>query len=213
MLKQIPDNPPTYCNCHRNTKLDKFGDHLMTCSKSSSYWNIRHNNLVKTFSQLASSAGICNRIEPMRSLPDEDGSQKRPDLVLYQSEIHNHSNVSIDISVTHPVSNHKSATVGSSMSRRSQEKIKKYQSVCDQQGNMMFQPFIFETYGRWNDQVDIFIKKCCQLISEKTGNPYSLVKHRWTTKISSTLQNSNSYFYNRFYNMIRESNEEDCYLE
>jgi hypothetical protein len=202
-VPQIPSHPKIYCNCFKKSLLDTRGNHLMTCVKNSCYRNIRHNNLVKVFSELASAAGICNRIEPQRSLPDPVSlSQKRPDIILYQSDIHNRSNVSIDVSITHPIGDHHSISVESSISRRSQEKLRKYMPSCQAQGNMAFEPFILDTFGRFNDNVDLFIKKCSQVIAEKTFKPYSLIKHRWVTKISSVLQNSNSYFFNHYYHLI-----------
>ena len=112
--------------------------------------------------------------------------------------IHKGATVAIDVSVTHPVSERLSTSEGAAMNVRAKEKIRKYQSGCNNQ-KMSFEPFIFETYGRFNDEVDKFIKKACQLIAEKQFKHYSDVKHKWTSKISLILQRANTYFITNYF--------------
>jgi hypothetical protein len=154
---------PWYCNCHRRQLIDIHGDHLMCCSKSTYLLNIRHNGLVQALSRLASEAGIYNRVEPNRSLSSDNGSQKRPDIILYNSPIHGGSNVALDISIIHPVSLHHSTKPCSALNKRSSAKINMYQQSC-RINNMKFLPMTFESFGRFNDDVDQLIKKCCVLI-------------------------------------------------
>jgi hypothetical protein len=164
--------------------------------------------LVRAISKLASEAGVYNRVEPRRSFNDD--SNKRPDILLYNSHLHQGATVAIDVSITHPVSSRLSLTPGSAMHRRESDKKKKYSEICNLQ-KIDFQGFIFETYGRFNDNVDKFIKRCCQEISMTKGKTYSVLKHQWVTKISAILQSANASFVTKGYRRLLgdEDNEDD----
>jgi hypothetical protein len=152
---------------------------------------MRHDAIVRCLAQLASEARICKAVEPRRCF--HDTSDKRPDIILYNSHLHKGATLAIDVSITHPVSPNHSAIPGSALKRREMEKQRKYADLCRNQ-KIEFQGFIFETYGRFSKNVDNFIKVCCKEIADIRGADYPTLKHQWVTRISATLQRANSYF-------------------
>jgi hypothetical protein len=109
-LPHFPQHLSFSCDCYRNTSVDEFGDHLLTCSKITYLICARHHALVRLISKMASSAGVFNRVEPRRALRDD--SDKRPDKIFYNSHLHRGATVAIDVSITHPVSIHLPAKPG-----------------------------------------------------------------------------------------------------
>ena len=137
---------------------------------------------------------------------------KRPDFILYNSCINNGATVAIDVSITHPVADYLPARPSAALDRREQDKKKKYETLCSAQ-KMEFQGFIFETYGRFSSNTDIFIKNCCQKISLSTGKQYHTLKHQWVTRISAILQSSNSYFITNGYKRLMNNNNHDSDID
>lgn len=197
---------PVHCDCRRNMPLDQHGDHLFTCNKNTELWYIRHDAMVNCFAQLASEARISHVVEPRRSF--QDITEKRPDLILYNSHLHRGATIAIDVSITHPVSPNHSNVPGSAMKRREDEKRRKYGDLCKNQ-KMDFQGFIFETYGRFSKNVEDFIKVCCKEIAQNRGVAYATLKHQWVTRISATLQRANSYFFASGYRRLLVNNTSD----
>jgi hypothetical protein len=197
------DNPTMFCNCYRGTIIEDHGDHLFKCCKNTSNMLNRHHAIVRCLSKLATEAGIYNRVEPKRSIVQDPN--KRPDIILYNSSIHRGSTVAIDVSITHPVANYLSNIPSAALDRRYKEKERKYSELCNSQ-KMEFEGFIFETYGKFSNSVDMFIKKCCQQISSNSGKNYSTLKHQWVTRISAILQSSNAYFVKCGYNRLTHNN-------
>jgi len=202
-IPHFPDHPHFKCDCFRNTFIDEHGDHLVKCVKNSTLMQIRHHAMVRALSKLASDAGVFNVVEPRRALSDD--SNKRPDIILYNSYIHQGATVAIDVSITHPISEYLSLKPGAASTVRDKQKIKKYEAICDRE-NMEFQGFIFETYGKFNANVDRFVKKCCEKIALIRGSSYSTLKHQWVTRLSTILQTSNSYFLIKGYHRLLDTN-------
>jgi len=67
----------------------------------------------------------------------------------------------------------------------------KYEASCDYE-DLQFIPLVFETGGRWTENVECMIKYACRKIATKIGLPYSTVKHRWTSRLSAVLQRANA---------------------
>lgn len=206
MIPQFDESNRVYCDCRRNTLIDAHGDHLFTCSRNTEFMFIRHDAVVNCFAQLASEARISHVVEPRRSL--NEVTDKRPDIILYNSHLHRGATIAIDVSITHPISPNHSTVPGSAMKRRDSEKRRKYGEICKNQ-KMEFQGFIFETYGRFSKNVEEFVKVCCRAISEIRGVDYSTLKHQWVTRISATLQRTNSYFLSKGYSKLLVSNTDE----
>jgi hypothetical protein len=84
--------------------------------------------IVRCLAQLASEARICKAVEPRRFF--HDTSDKRPDIMLYNSHLHKGATIAIDVSITLPVSPNHSAIPGSALKKREQEKQRKYADLC-----------------------------------------------------------------------------------
>ncbi len=64
---------------------------------------------------------VSSTIEPQRSVFD-DGTQKHPDIILYNPLIHRGATVAIDLSVSHPVTERLSAVEGAALRARANDK-------------------------------------------------------------------------------------------
>jgi hypothetical protein len=192
-----------YCDCNRNVEIDPYGDHLFTCPKSTEFMMIRHDALVRSLAQLAAEARLTKVVEPRRVFSDDD-SNKRPDIIIYNSHLHKGATIAIDVSITLPVSPHYSMVPGAALKIRDAAKQRKYAALCAAE-KLDFQGFIFDTGGRFSPNVDKFIKICCQEISISRGVDYSVIKHQWVTRISTVLQRSNSFFLTNVYQRLMTS--------
>ena len=101
--------------------------------------------------------------------------------------------MAIDVSITHPVSPYYSTVPASALTTRENVKKRTYGQLC-KHNKSRFEGFIFETYGRFSKNVEDFIKVCCREIAEIRGVDYPTLKHQWVTRLSATLQRTNSYF-------------------
>lgn len=209
LMELFDNNRQVRCDCKKLVGIDPHGDHLFTCCKNTEFMMIRHDTIVRCLSQLASEARISHVVEPRTTF--HDTTDKRPDIVLYNSHVHQGETIAIDVSVAHPVSGHLGASAGSALRKRDQEKQRKYAKLCENE-KMQFQGFIFETYGSFSKNVDKFIKVCCAEIANAKGQLYSVLKHQWVTRLSATLQRCNSYFLTNCYRRLLKIEDSESEL-
>jgi len=69
VLPHFPtDGPSVRCHCRYRTIIDPYGDHILTCNKSTKNFMVRHHTIVQCLSSMASQAGIVHKVEPQRSI-------------------------------------------------------------------------------------------------------------------------------------------------
>ena len=103
-IPHFDHQPTVHCDCSRNLAIDDYGDHLLTCPKNTEFMMRRHDAIVNCLAQLATEARISKAVEPRRSF--HETTEKRPDIILYNSHLHGGATIAIDVSITHPVSPH-----------------------------------------------------------------------------------------------------------
>jgi hypothetical protein len=191
-IASVPKKLKCSCKTTKNhpNDIDKYGDHLFCCHVGNQT-TIRHNMVVAAVQDMLTEAGEFTKLEERVGLRHENGKGLRPDIMIYNSSIAARQEIAIDVSCTHFNQAGGSNKIGKAAEKREKAKKMKFEEACNSQG-MTFIPLIFETGGRFTENVHKLIKSMSKKIAEKISLPYSVVKHRWTTRLATVLQRANA---------------------
>ena len=192
-LKCIPSS--LKCNCENRPYTGADGNHFHSCSKGGDRHN-RHDELVRIFGSLASSAGFKTTREPS-GIFHSDNTDSRPDLFIQAFNIGKSSRDTVtDISITHPCTSSNltkgcHSAEGKAADIRYSDKISRYKTLADNH-NFDFIPIVFESFGRWHGAVKGFVEHTCSYISSRRSIPKSAITKFWKQRISVCLARANA---------------------
>ena len=185
----IPQIRPTRCICSNHTLIDPFGVHLIAC-KHGPERHQTHDFMVQEMDSCIKSCGLYSKPERtnyFRSIDNTNG--KRPDLEIRGLD-RGHLG---DVMITDPISSQLTLT-NSTVSGRAAlnaERIKNAKFLENSSAaQMLFSPFVFETYGRWGPSLGKFFTTLMNHGSVFTGIEVGSLTNYWRRRISFVLQKS-----------------------
>ena len=190
--------------CHEcQADIDVYGDHYLCCKrKSAGKWTLRHNALQATLHGMHRALGLTSIISKCGPYGQrQDGSN---DNRTWDLEAQNHDtgvHTAIDLSVTHPTAPsylNKAQSEGGAARSRAEGKRSKY--LPGLPDGYDFLPMIFETYGRWDSEMDAWLHAHLEKLDgeakkvdpSKANWTAQSLKPWWTQRLSVVLQKWNA---------------------
>jgi hypothetical protein len=224
-LPSLMKTDTTYCLCSLKRKVDHHGNHLLACSSIPNDANSikRHNKILDLIYDLCKEA----RLSPSKEVKHLFNNDKRVDLFLPTSYLHQQSSVVLDLIITHstpdinlvtkqPEVNIKEDKISKKLQLAYNDKIDTYQEDADSK-NLLLIPLVMESHGAMHPEMDKFIYKCCDAIADNIGSTVQKVLTSWRAKISSHLQSWNARTLReriaRIYNSGKEIDEDKVEIE
>ena len=180
------------CDCGRD--IDPQGYHLLVCKYGGGpVW--AHNSILHGWSECMSDLHIPHEKEPRNLYTN---SEDRPDIIFFDSETG--QNLDVDVSLAHPWSQdtlkRASREDGFAARTREEKKMNKYAGEILSGGtSSKYVPLVFEHFGRWGLQADIFLHRLSKQCSFTNEDPFCNAvqfKSFWRKRFSMILQRCNA---------------------
>ena len=180
------------CDCGRD--IYPQGYHLLVCKYGGGpVW--AHNSILHGWSECMSDLHIPHEKEPRNLYTN---SEDRPDVIFFDSETG--QNLDMDVSLAHPWSQdtlkRASREDGFAARTREEKKMNKYaREILSGGTSSKCVPLVFEHFGRWGLQADIFLHRLSKQCSFTNEDPFCndvQFKSFWRKRFSMILQRCNA---------------------
>ena len=183
----LPQLRPMSCICSGHPRIDPRGVHLIAC-KHGPERTQTHDFMLQDINSCVKACGLYSKTERsnfFRSVSTDNG--KRPDIEIRGLD----RGYLGDVMVTDPISSQLTINNAKVIGRAAlhAERIKNMKFSEDSSAaNMLFLPFVFETYGRWGPAFERFFTTLMTHGSCHTGIDYGTLTNYWRRRLSFTLQ-------------------------
>jgi len=190
----------TQCLCSFKRRVDQHGNHLLACCAIPKDANNikRHNKILDLIYDLCKEA----RLSPSKEVKYIFKDNKRIDIFLPASHLHQNSSVLLDLACTHSTPdlhlknqphnvNIYEQKISQKLKEAYDDKTNTYQEEADQK-NLILIPLIMESHGAMHPVMDKFIYQCCEVIATNIGSSVGKVLSNWRSRISAHLQACNA---------------------
>ena len=156
----------TPCNLCKEVVMDQEGDHAQNCRNGGGRVG-RHNAIRDIIASTAQAASLSPRVEARGLL---EGTEKRPgDVTLPGYPVG--MDTTLDVTVVNPVQTkyraQSAVTKGVAMEGAKQGKRQTYGGQLE--GNMVFRPVAFETFGGWDDDSALICRRIASILAFNQG--------------------------------------------